>query len=209
MSNNALEKTVIPIDLKGAETMIVRPEGFQILNKTFSDVADFEAAYEKGGLLSGKQSISFSDVKAIRYEHGGSAIKLDYVGMGLTKPGEIGISSVETQNQLFDYLEKKAGFRRSEQQVGSFKAILSNLFYVGLAAVMTWGAYSTAVETESGLVHGEVTGRRRGLKRLFMTISDTLGSTGCLLVGGAITAFLGYLLFKKFQNPPTETRFER
>jgi hypothetical protein len=77
-----------------------------------------------------------------------------------------------------------------------------------VAPVLTWLAYSTAVSLQAG-EEIKTTGRRAGLKALFVAVAETLGPTGSLVVGGIITAaMVAWLVYalgqrKKARAAPT------
>jgi hypothetical protein len=48
------------------------------------------------------------------------------------------------------------------------------------------------------------TGRRAWLKLMLIAAAEVLGTTGTVLVGGAICLAFGYWAFKRLQSPPVE-----
>ena len=121
-------------------------------------------------------------------------------------PGYIEFENGEADvHNVMTYLEKVLGYRRLEIQLSPGKAILPYIFYIALAILGTWVLYGMAINPEET----EFSGRRQWAGELMDSFAKMVGPYGVLAIGVGGTGFLCWLMWKKFNNPPVETRLER
>ncbi len=207
----ALENQVFAVTAgKDYKSMLFTPDALLFCSKTFGNAETFKATFDEasGKTLTLTQTVKapYSDILRFRNQSGSDVMHIKYNGLKLTWPGDVDLTNGEADiHSIFNYLEKVQGYRRVEEQISTFKAILPNLGYLALSIAATWFLF--------GVANGETvmsnTGRRRWAGELIKNTTATLGPSGTLLVGAILIAIAGWFLMKKFQNPPMETRLER
>lgn len=166
----------------------------------------FETASAKTLTLTQTLTIPYGEILRFRHQSGSDVIHLKYNGMKITWPGEIDLDNGETDvHNIFNYLQKAKGYQRTETQLTSFKAVLPNLGYIAICLGITWLLYSMAIGEMSS---GSGSGRSRAKAELFKALADFLGPIGSLLLGFAATSVAVWFFWKKYNNPPVETRLE-
>lgn len=103
------------------------------------------------------------------------------------------------------YSDMKAHFLNTMKGV-SVKdySLLTQIQSPGIVALVSGGLTALLYNTALSLERGEyvsTSGRRGLMKKIFVAIADFLGSTGTLVVGGLITLFFLYEIFKIVRNP--------
>lgn len=69
------------------------------------------------------------------------------------------------------------------------------LIWMFFVACMTFGMYSAAQDAEKGMPEQQFRGRRAGIAMLFSSLGRSLGTTGSLVLGGAVElALIGVLV---------------
>ncbi|MBL7825784.1 MAG: hypothetical protein JNJ57_04080 [Saprospiraceae bacterium] len=216
MENNqalrAIEQRVFFIeDHKYFKTMLLTPDAIRFCSKKTTDPHEFTEAFEnahgKTLTMTSTAHVPYSDIKRFTHLSNSGSANISYNGIKLSWPGVIKTPDGATDiHNIFTYLEKVQGFRRSEQQLGVFKAILPNLGYTALACGLTWLMYGMASGTmESSSSSGY---RTRAKAEIFQAIADMLGPAGSLIIGFAAIGLAAWFLFKKLQNPPIQTKLE-
>ena len=188
---------------KHYNSMLLADDGLFFYSKSgFATAADFREAFEKKSLMAAKTSITWEKVKAARWENGSDSVNFDYAGMNLTTPSEFDFSKKpENIQSLIQYLEQVQKFRRTDLPLSPFKAALPYL--IGLVVTVFGTGLILKLITEGGEIRTNV------IFVLLIKLGEKLGPIGTLLAGGLISIFIGYKMWKAYQNPPIETRLER
>jgi hypothetical protein len=95
-------------------------------------------------------------------------------------------------------------YEPQKQEITAFEAILGPGILGLIAGGLLAACYFTARDLEAGLVV-EATGRRAGLKSLMIMVSQILGTTGTLAVGGVIMALLLFMAINALKHRPEKT----
>ena len=68
--------------------------------------------------------------------------------------------------------------------------------------LLTFALYDSALKIEAGenVTVSGVSGSRRGLKRILISISESLGATNSLIVGSVITLIFIFFAFKAYNK---------
>lgn len=203
----ALENEVFTItEHKTYKSMMLSPEGLLLSSKRFDTPEAFREGFAKGGLLATMTTASYDKIKSFSSHGNNKTLSVNHKGIGLGMPGDLNFENGATDvHNILTYLEKVQGYNRTEAQMGAGKAILPNVFYVAFSLLCTFGMYGMANDPNPA----EFSGRRQWAGQLADSLSKSIGPVGVLLLGIGITGFLGWQLWKKYQNPPVETRLER
>ncbi len=120
-----------------------------------------------------------------------------------TREHSLSIESPSIRDDVFSALEGRlAGrFQRYEDSYSPLRAAFGPLLTLTVLALGTWGlrAAALAIEAADDI---EVSGRKKGLKQLFVWLLETLGPTGVTLIGGALCALTVWYLVVQVRQPP-------
>lgn len=120
--------------------------------------------------------------------------------------GNIDFGDTKISNQFGSYLGEKLGFNKSSTQEGQLKPLVLNGLYLLLTVVATF--FLGTLDDTSELTDGA--GRRsRNRGALVKLIVDTVGYTGVFIIGGLISLYLAYQLYKRYQNPSNEIVYSK
>ncbi len=113
-------------------------------------------------------------------------------------------SSKDEYNEVKEYLISKTNFTGVKEYVGN-RVWIKSALYTLASAIATAVCY---VAASSG---DEITprGRRKGLQKLLAFLSENLGTTGVLIIGGVITLGLALWTYTKLQQKGTEVEVFR
>jgi hypothetical protein len=178
------------------ECILLTEDAIQLLSKECATPNEFNEAWNKKLTLATKAEIALKDIKSITKEEGEDHIVI--------KSGKFGEYHLTFQNAdelqaFFAFFQNERGFVISEEAMSPMKSAMP---YV-------WGLVATFVVTGLGyflsISGDEHTGSvRKG--RWVLSLVEMLGSTGVLLLGFAISAYVGYMIRSRYQNPPMQTR---
>ena len=208
----AIEQVVYPITAgKAYKSMLFTPEAMLLCSKSFDNATDFQVAFDeaKDKTMTLTSTITAPYEKILRFRNwtGSDVIHVKFDSFKFSWPSQIDLSNGETDvHNIFTYLEKIQGYRRSEVQLTPFRAILPNIGYLALAVGGTLLFYNLAT---GNMGTGSGVGRTRAKAEIFKAIADMLGPTGSILLGLAAIILALWFLWKKFNNPPVEIRLER
>lgn len=165
-------------------------------------VAPLDALGSKSKVFS-CQSIK----KLVTAEHEDN-VALWYTDGDKEKKYTVAMDGYPEQIKLMELIGKSMpDAKRSEEPVPVWQAIIGpGLTTVGIVAGTALFAY-LAADPESA--DYEPTGRRRGMKRLLIWLTQTLGTSGIIAIG--VILLLGALvwMYKRISSPPVKTVIER
>jgi hypothetical protein len=195
---------------KSYRSVMFTPDAILLFSDKPDDANEFRETFEKASAktltLTQTLTIPYAEILRFRHQSGSDVMHLKYNGLKITWPGEIDLDNGETDvHNIFNYLEKVKGYQRSETQLTSMKAVLPNLVYIAICVGFTWLLYSMATGEMST---GSGSGRARAKAEIFKALADFLGPVGCLLLGLVATSIAVWFFWKKYSNPPVETRLE-
>ncbi len=112
--------------------------------------------------------------------------------------------SEDEYSEVKEFLIAKTSFKGVKEFVGSGAWIKSALYTLA-AAILTGACYMVSISDQDITIKG----RRKGLKMLLAYLTDILGTTGVLIVGGIITLGLAYWTYTNFKVKGTEVEAYR
>lgn len=95
-------------------------------------------------------------------------------------------------------------YEPKKEEITAFEAILGPGILGLIAGGLLAACYFTARDLEAGQAV-EATGRRAGLQKLLIMVSEMLGTTGTLAIGGVIMALLLFMAINGLKNRPEKT----
>jgi hypothetical protein len=135
---------------------------------------------------AGAKSVETLDVRAIgkaEVAPGNNSLTLHSEG---EKPTTLSFTTADSDaDAILRAILERSGrtYQPSQEEIGVVEALLPPLFVGGITGLFWAGVYSAASEMAAGNAV-EVEGiRRRGLKRLLITVAEILGMNGTIAVG--------------------------
>ncbi|MEZ4907204.1 MAG: hypothetical protein R2771_06100 [Saprospiraceae bacterium] len=189
------------------KSLVLRENELWVSQNKVGSLEKFEKAVNNTGMMKSAFSIPLTSISEISYNEASESTKLKYTNeKGKDKKLNIGFGDVAVSNQFGEYLGNKLGFKKSSTKEGQLKPLLLNGLYLLIAIGGTFflGMMDDTSElTESG-------SRRSRNKGAFLKlIVDTVGQTGVFIIGGLISIYLAYKLYKRYKRPSNEILFTK
>ena len=177
-------------------------EGALKLSSQEHDTAEkFLEAWDKKITLATKTEIKFENIKSISKEHHDEEVKVKYKTFaGLSMDCEFSFTHEEDCDTFLNLIENQLQFEKKEAVLSPFKAIQGYLLGFAFTVGMTYFSYTEALALADGTATEATSRKSRG----FQNIIGMLGDKGVLLIGAAITAYIGYQIWTRYKNPPTQ-----
>ena len=140
----------------------------------------------------------YKDFDAINFIDTDSTIEFEYV--------DDNKDEIEIELDSKKYLEIKEFLNQNLKgtEIKNY-SIWKQAYPIGIGVVLFGGVtalvYNMALSLASGEEISARSGRHRFFKKILIWIADLLGTTGSLVVGGLLTAFFLFLLFKTIFKP--------
>lgn len=185
-------------------TLLLGEESLKLSSNDAASVEKFHESWSKKISLATKTEIKYDAITLVKQEVGDEDVSVKYKAT-IGREAKFAFASEADREAFYLFLESEKGFFRSNQELTPFKAISGQLIALVVVMAITGFAYYQALEIAAGTASEG--GTRKS--RLFNSIVETLGDKGVLLAGAAISAFIGYGIWKRYSNPPSELRLER
>ncbi|MEM6804085.1 MAG: hypothetical protein AAF696_21960 [Bacteroidota bacterium] len=170
-------------------------------------VEGFEKTLAKSGLLKSTKSISLDSIMGISFNEKAENLTLRYQGEKGSKKLKLEMEDEDLSNQLGEYLGQSLGMGREEVVESTWKGMMNNLLYliisIGGTIFLALMDNPEDLDTDSGSRKSQ-----RG-KAVIKLLHETVGQTGIIIIGTAISLFLAYRIYKRYQEPAKEVSFSR
>jgi hypothetical protein len=203
-----LENQVIKASGEKIECLVIGSDSIRLASKFFPTLDAFDEAWNKTLSLITKTEIKFSAIKSISKEQGEDEIVIKYKGMaGMPSEAKFAFVNSGALDEFYDFFQQNKGYVRTDENMSPLKAALPYLLGLGLAVLFTVIGYNESIAMSNGTyVEADGYSRSSRKSRSFHAILEMLGTNGVLLVGAAAIAFLGYKVWKRYSNPPVQTK---
>jgi hypothetical protein len=190
-------------------SLLVTATGLRTSSKSFNDAAEFQASWDKTLSLQNKTEIAFEAIKTVSQEEGEDDVRIQYKAkLGLPGDRKMEFTDNDERDAFFQILENQ-GFRREVRTMTPLKAVLPYAFGLVITVAVAGLVYYTAAEIESGIFEdSEGNGRSARKARILAWVAEKLGTTGTLAIGGIITAYILYMIWKRYTSPPNQPVLE-
>jgi hypothetical protein len=191
---------------KSWKTLYVTADKVQLINKSYSTPGEFEKGFSDEGigrLLKSKKEISVMNITGLQHaEKDPKELTILHEG----KKEKLNFASSDDLREVTGYLSAVNKLSSQTEQVNTFKAIQSPLIGLGLTLVFGYLLFTEAQTiAEGGVI--EITGRKRGFKRLMVWLAETLGTTGVLVCASAAAVACIFFIYKNMKAPPNQVTY--
>lgn len=154
----------------------------------------------------GEKAVDLGDtkLKCVESEESSLQITIRYIRDKQARSTMVDLSTTDEKDSALDALRHALSLEATTIKATPVQAAKSPIFALILIGAGTLLLSDAAVELADG---GEVSvsGRRSGLKRLFVFILDTIGPIGVYVVGGIAALAAVLWLVRQVSNPPVTT----
>ena len=189
--------------------MMITDKALVLSNKEYSSFESMAQNLKETGPMEEKEEFWYQSLEEMSYLENGENLtlkKLDFRKNPVSTT--INVGDIEIINELVRAMSQEEEFIISEEKASSLSVAKASLIRTAIAGGFTALFYLAAIDTASGS-DVDTSGRRSFFKRILAGIIDTIGATGVLIIGGALTSFFLYQLFQKLKSPPSLIRMKR
>lgn len=154
----------------------------------------------------GEKAVELGDTKltCVESEESSLQITIRYIRDKLPRYTMVDLSTTDERDSALDALRNALSLETTMIKATPVQAAKSPIFALILIGAGTLLLSNAAAELADG-GEASISGRRSGLKRLFVFILDTIGPIGVYVIGG-IAVFAAVLwLVRQVSNPPVTT----
>lgn len=192
---------IFPVNGEKIATLCLDTDTLKLSSQEYLSYETFKEGWDKKITLATKTEIKLENIKSISKEQQDETVKIKHKTFaGLAIDAEFSFTNPSDCEEFMRIIEENLNFDKKVAELSPFKAIqgyiIGFLFTIG----MTIFSYFQALEIANGTAT-EASGRKG---RAFQNIIGMLGDKGVLLIGTAITAYIGYEIWKRYKNPPIQ-----
>lgn len=184
------------------QSMILDEESIRLSSKKTQSLEEFDKTWYKKISFRSKREILYSKIKTIQKLENSNSIFIQTEGWSGNL--EFSFDNGTDYPVFIDFFEQEKGFKKTEERLTPFKSVKGSL--IGLAVILgiTGLAYWMASHPDGDSEHS---GRAKG--RIIKALVNLLGEKGVLIVGGLAVCYFGYQIWRKYTNPPQQTKWVR
>lgn len=185
-------------------TLYFDDESFKFSSSNLKSAEDFENSWDKSFTLATKSEIRYGLIEVIKKEENDDNVTISYkTSFGTTTHCKFSFSNPNDYERFFNTLENELGLEKEHETLEPLKSIYNHLLKLVITITITAFSYYEAKAIANGTAIKSTTSRAK----LFDRIVTNLGDKGILLIGGVITCFLLFQMWKRFTNPPNQITF--
>jgi len=201
-----MENQIFKIKAGSTQSLVLRSDEIWLCLDKIKSLEKFEKVVQQTGLLSIGYTIPYSSINEVFFKDLSETVTIKYLNKkGVEKKFKAEFNNISQDNEFGNYLGTKLEFHKEITQERKIKQLLINLLYLIFTIAAT--VYLTSIDTLS-LVENS-SGKNRGISFVIYIIVDTIGHTGVYIIGGLISLFIIYDLYKRYNNPSGEIVFKR
>ncbi|WP_299781217.1 hypothetical protein [uncultured Formosa sp.] len=155
---------------------------------------------EKKGILDTQHTIAYSKITKIVPFENENGIQLFFVEKKKKEKTYLELNSIEEYTEVLQYITHKTNHLSLQSiQNKPISSWIKQAGYTLVSLIFTLAITFTAVAIEAGK-NVTITGGKRGLKRIMLSIAETLGTLNSVIVGTLITLGFAFWTYKKYIN---------
>lgn len=185
------------------KSMMITDKAVVLSNKRYDSFESMALNLKGTEALEEKEEYWYQSLDELSFLANGENLtmkKLDYKRNPVSTT--INLPNAKILNQLIVAMTQDQQFVKSEEKPSVFIVAKASLIQILVAGGLTAMLYHAAVDMADGEPVDTGTRVRPSLfGKILVAIVETVGSTGVLLIGSAVTLFLLYKLIKKIKNP--------
>ncbi|PKB43826.1 hypothetical protein AX016_2036 [Cellulophaga sp. RHA19] len=157
---------------------------------------------DKKGLLNTQHTFTYTDIIKIVPFKEDKGFQVFFIEKGKNEKAYLDFTSEEEYQNTLNTLVSKTNLSKNKVQKKT-KAWVKPALYSLVVALLTFALYDSALKLEAG-ENVAVSGSRRGLKKILISISESLGATNSLILGSVITLAFIFFAVKAYKKSNIE-----
>ncbi|MFN6115801.1 MAG: hypothetical protein ACK46G_10210 [Flavobacteriales bacterium] len=175
-----------------------------VSSKGHDTALSFLESAEKKGLLESLKRIPVASITQLSLIPADDDLKLSWIGdKGKEQHFTVEFDDAKDAQLVAEAIAGTRNMTKHERASDKLQAIKTPGIGLLVSLALTVMTFFIAQEMAAG-TDVSPTGRRAWLKLMLIAAAEVLGTTGTVLVGGAICLAFGYWAFKRLQSPPVE-----
>ena len=203
-----MENHVYALDEKNLKSIAFAEETIITSSKSHKDIDSLLASKKKSGLLESVKVIPIKDLTFLSYTEIESNLKLKYLKDGKEKSKNFPFDIAEERIDFANAIAEKLNFKKDIATENKTTPLLKNIGIIAFLSLITYVLFDAATTLQNGGTI-EVSGRRSGVKRLFVMAADYLGPTGSIIAGVIAIIITGFFAFKRWSNPSNTVTYRK
>jgi hypothetical protein len=198
---------LIQVNCDKAKTMLYTDDGVRFISKSVSSIDEFNEVMNKKVTLVDKGELLYKDMKKITFE----GLTVDpHAGMKIgNSVSDITFVNEVDKDEFIKYIIEMKGWVKKETQLKPLNAVKWDLAGFIFTPIFAYVMYVRAMEITAGTyIADDGNSRSERKSRFFDSILEMIGSSGVLIISGLILLYLGFSIYKKYQNPPIAISYE-
>ena len=147
-----------------------------------------------------KKIIPLDTIDSLTYYEEGGYFHIEYKKNNKIKREPIALANPALRGQYLGAIAQAAKLNKTEIKQSKNSILIVNGLSVLAVAFFIWVLWGIAKDAENG-EESYLGVTKKGLKKIFASIAEALGSNGVLILGGVIIAFLLFRIYKKLSHP--------
>ncbi len=198
---------LIQVNCEKAKSMLYAEDGVRFINKSVSSIEEFNDVINKKMTMVDKGELLYKDMKKVTFD----GLTVDpHVGMKLgNSVSDITFNNELDRDEFIQHITGIKGWVKKETQLTPINAAKWDLAGFVVTPIFAYVIYCLALKIEAGThIAAEGYSKSDRKSRFFDSMIEMIGSNGVLIIAALILLYLGYSIYKKYQNPPIVTSYE-
>ena len=143
----------------------------------------------KKGILDTIHQIEYEKIIKVVPFTKDNAIQIFFHEMDKNKKTCLKFNTLEEFNEVFNFIVTKTHLRKGLVKIKSFESYKTQLIATAMSILLFVLIYIDAEHLEKGEIV-RISGGKRGVKKLLLTVAETFGTTNTIILGAIITTTL-------------------
>ncbi|WP_117879632.1 hypothetical protein [Aureibaculum luteum] len=156
----------------------------------------------KKGILDTRHLIDYKNIEKIVLYEDELAYQVYFKENDKKEMCLLHLTTLQQYNEVLDTILSKINLKKIDIKIRT-RAWIKPAIYTLIPALLTFALFMSAKQLEAG-ENVQVSGSRRGLKKIMLQISEYLGSTNALLLGSVVTCGFIYFAYRAYQKSTIE-----
>ena len=197
-----MEKFIINTEATYLKNILIIDQNLKVSDEDYKTKDAFleKLNAPKKGVLDTQHVIDYSKITKIRPFEEENGIQLFFVEKEKKEKTYVVLNSLEEYNEMLQFITYKTNHLSLETTENIPTASwIKQAGYTLIALALTAAAVFTANDIGNNKTI-EITGGKRGIKRIMVSIAETLGTLNSILIGSVIIIGLAFWTYKNYKK---------
>ncbi len=199
----------VPLSDMKWKALMITDKAIVLSNKKYSSLESMAKNLQGVGTLEDKEEFRYQSLEELSFLSNGENLNLKKLNFK-KKPVSVSVSlnDINLIEQIVNLVQQNGEFEKTEEKANTLTVVQGSLIKIAGSIIATALFYFIANSMASG-EELNTDGRKGFLKEILVTILDTIGATGVLLIGVLITSIFIYQLVQKLKVPTSLIKLRR